>query len=651
MALASSTRRVSTLFLAVALLFAGALGWLGWHLLQQDRALARQRKVEQLEAAADRISAAMYRRLGELEEALADPDRSPLQSDAVLLLARRDGVAVRPANGLLYLPVTPAAAEPPSSVFAEGEALEFQKDNPSAAASAFRPLTHSIDPAVRAGALLRLGRSLAKADRPGDALGAFDELKGMGSTPVGGLPAELVAREARCSLFERLDRTSDLQREARLLYDTLADGRFPLSRAGYEFKMEEARGWLGGAPDSQQLQQKAALSAAAQVLWADWSREPAGKGRRLVMPDGRPVLASWISSPDELTAVLVPAGAVGTALRDAGDFQARLIDAEGRTVLGSPGMAGVIRVERTSASTRLPWTLQVVSQDDGSAGLAGRQWILTGAFALLVALLGAVSYLAARTASRELAVARLQADFVSAVSHEFRSPLSSICQITELLNDGRLPSDEQRRRSFAILGLESARLRRLVEGLLDFTRMEAGVARYRLEPLAPGEMLRAVVEEFEAQPASRSHQIRLTIAPGLPQIDADREAIGRAVWNLLDNAVKYSPESTTVAMDVAMDSGRLAISVRDEGPGIPAAEQKQIFRKFVRGSQASARGVKGTGIGLAMVQHIVQGHGGEITLVSTPGKGSTFTMVLPTARNQESGVGNQGSESGQSSRP
>jgi two-component system, OmpR family, phosphate regulon sensor histidine kinase PhoR len=629
MALASSTRRVSTLFLSVALLFAGALGWLGWRLIQQDRALARQRRVEQLEAAADRVSAAMYRQLGELEEALADPERGPVSSDAVLLRARRDGVVVRPAGGLLYLPIVPAAPEPPPSIFVDGEALEFQRNDPAAAAVAFRRLTGSTDPAVRAGALLRLGRSLAKSDRMSEALVAFDELAAMGATPLGGLPAELVAREARCSLFERLSRASDLQREARLFYDALADGRFPLSRAGYEFKMEEARGWLAEAPDSGQLQQKAALSAAAQVLWVDWSREPAGKGRRLVTPDGRPILASWISGPNELTAVLVPAEAVGAALREAGHFQARLMDVEGRTVLGSPDMAGVLRVDRTPASTRLPWTLQVVSLDDGSAGLAGRQWILTGAFALLVVLLGAVSYLAARTTSRELAVARLQADFVSAVSHEFRSPLSSICQITELLNEDRLPSDEQRRQSFAILGMESARLRRLVEGLLDFTRMEAGVARYRLEPLAPEEMLRAVVEEFEAQPASRSHQIRLSISPGLPQIDADREALGRAVWNLLDNAVKYSPASTTIRVEGAEADGRLAISVRDEGPGIPAAEQKQIFRKFVRGSQAEASGVKGTGIGLAMVQHIVQGHGGELKLASTPGDGSTFTIVLP----------------------
>jgi len=104
------------------------------------------------------------------------------------------------------------------------------------------------------------------------------------------------------------------------------------------------------------------------------------------------------------------------------------------------------------------------------------------------------------------------------------------------------------------------------------------------------------------------------------------------VWNLLDNAVKYSPESTAVRAEVTMEDGRLTIRVRDEGPGIPVMEQEEIFRKFVRGSQAKTRGVKGTGIGLAMVRHIVEGHRGEIRLQSELGRGSTFTILLPVRR-------------------
>jgi signal transduction histidine kinase len=280
----------------------------------------------------------------------------------------------------------------------------------------------------------------------------------------------------------------------------------------------------------------------------------------------------------------------------------------------------------------MPWTLEVTAMDDGSPELTSRRWMLAAGFALLAGLLGTVSLIVARAAGKEVAVARLQTDFVSAVSHEFRSPLSSICQISELLNEDRWPSDEYRRRSFEILGRESARLRRLVEGLLDFARMESGAVQYRFELLVPGELVQSLVGEFQAQTASRGRKVHLSMAPGLPDIHADREALGRALWNLLDNAGKYSPDSSDVEVEVAMESGRLAIRVRDEGPGIPVEEQKDIFLKFVRGSRAKASGVKGTGIGLAMVRHIVEGHGGEIRLESKPGSGSTFTILLPVGR-------------------
>ncbi len=201
-----------------------------------------------------------------------------------------------------------------------------------------------------------------------------------------------------------------------------------------------------------------------------------------------------------------------------------------------------------------------------------------------------------------------------------------------MLNEDRWPSDEHRRRGYQVLARESQRLRRLVEGLLDFARMEAGVVRYSLEPVAPDELVSSVVEEFRAQPAARRAEVHLSVVDGLPEIRADREALGRALWNLLDNAVKYSSDPPRVHTEVAIADGRLAIRVRDQGFGIPAEEQKAIFRKFVRGGQAKARGVKGTGIGLAMVRHIVEGHGGEIRLESQPGQGSTFTIVLPVER-------------------
>jgi two-component system sensor histidine kinase SenX3 len=126
--------------------------------------------------------------------------------------------------------------------------------------------------------------------------------------------------------------------------------------------------------------------------------------------------------------------------------------------------------------------------------------------------------------------------------------------------------------------------------------------------------------------------VELALPASPCRIRADREALGRALWNLLDNAVKYSPEDRTVRVEVAPEGSRLSISVRDRGVGIPAAEQKAIFGKFVRGAGSREMGVKGTGLGLAIVQHVVAAHGGEVRLESAPGEGSRFTLLIPRER-------------------
>jgi len=231
--------------------------------------------------------------------------------------------------------------------------------------------------------------------------------------------------------------------------------------------------------------------------------------------------------------------------------------------------------------------------------------------------------------TRELAVARLQSDFVAAVSHEFRSPLTAMRQLSELLVKGRVPSEPQRQQCYELLAKESERLHRLVEGLLDFGRMEAGAVQYHFKKLDPVELVRDLSAEFQQNAQARGCRVESLLEPGCPPICADREALSRALWNLLDNAVKYSPECRAVWIDVAQQEERLALRVRDHGLGIPPGEQKEIFRKFMRGSSAKACAVKGTGIGLTMAHHIVRAHGAEIQVQSEPGRGSTFTILLP----------------------
>jgi signal transduction histidine kinase len=248
--------------------------------------------------------------------------------------------------------------------------------------------------------------------------------------------------------------------------------------------------------------------------------------------------------------------------------------------------------------------------------------------ALVAVLFVACSYLIGRTFSRELSLARLKSDFVSAVSHEFRTPLATLHQLTENLAEGRVADEERRLAYYEAQVRATGRLSRLVERLLDFGRMEAGAFRYRPEPVHLDEVVRSVVDEFEHVVNTTGQRIDLSIDAGLEPVRVDREALAQALWNLLDNAIKYSPDDSTVWIGVVREDRFVAIRVRDEGMGIAVEEQKDIFRKFVRGTSARDGTVKGAGIGLAMVDRIVRAHKGHVQVDSRPGQGSIFTIFL-----------------------
>jgi signal transduction histidine kinase len=293
----------------------------------------------------------------------------------------------------------------------------------------------------------------------------------------------------------------------------------------------------------------------------------------------------------------------------------------------NPGSDGA--TERASSATGLPWTLFVWSTDVQAEvqQFAARRRLLLGGLALVLVVICAGSYFIARAFARELAVARLQSDFVSAVSHEFRTPLTALRQLSEIFNEDRPLHEERRKTYYQALDRATGRLDKLVEGLLDFGRMEAGAMVYRETDLDAGTLVKSVVNDFQREVGDRGYLVELKVADDLPAVRGDSEALGRALWNLLDNATKYSSGCKTIWVEVEREGRELAIHVRDHGIGIPAQEQHQILRKFVRG--AAAAGIKGTGIGLAMVKHIVDAHGGTLRVESTPGQGSTFSILLP----------------------
>jgi signal transduction histidine kinase len=247
--------------------------------------------------------------------------------------------------------------------------------------------------------------------------------------------------------------------------------------------------------------------------------------------------------------------------------------------------------------------------------------------AIVLALLVFGGYFTLHTARSELAVAQMKSDFVSTVSHEFRSPLAGLHQIGEMLRDGRV-LEASRQDYYEMIVAETQRLRRLVENILDFSRMEDGRKQYHFELLEPTSWLREVAEDFRGQVARAGFAVEANIPAGLPTIVADRETLTSAVHNLLDNAVKYSRDSRTVRVEAVADGDDLAISVRDRGTGIRDEDRPHIFEKFFRGGGETARRVKGAGLGLNLVQHIVTAHGGAIDFETREGEGSTFTIRL-----------------------
>ncbi|MCI0435576.1 MAG: HAMP domain-containing histidine kinase, partial [Gemmatimonadetes bacterium] len=219
--------------------------------------------------------------------------------------------------------------------------------------------------------------------------------------------------------------------------------------------------------------------------------------------------------------------------------------------------------------------------------------------------------------------------FVASVSHDLKTPLALIQLFAETLELGRVRHAERAQEYYRIINTEARKLTRLIENILDFSRMEAGLRPYRLESVDIGELTRRALSEMESQFAQTQFTVATTIEPGLPRLEADEDAVERAIENLLANAMKYSGEARTIDVHVGRANDHVCVSVRDHGIGIARREQQRIFRKFYRVDSGLGGGPQGCGLGLAIVDHTMRGHGGFVQVESEPARGSTFTLHFP----------------------
>jgi len=397
-------RNLLVLFLGTTLVLTVGLGWLGWRLQQQDRAVGAQRVRDRLDSAADLVAAEMRQTLTAAEAQLtllstlsasrlldsASAYAETLGDDALVVVFQPGAVDAYPSHRLLSYPAVPRPTEPTTDAFAAGEALEFRAGDFESAITEFQRLADSSDSSgsnaaqTRAGALLRLARNQRKAGHPEAALATYASLGDIRQVRFGGQPADLVALRARCDLLAELGRHAKLKEEAERLDADLHSGRWQLDRATYlHFALETLR-WV--VDDAASLEDLARVRPGPQSLavgvawvWERWQQDRHSKedqlgGRRSIWSDDRSVLLLWRGGPDRLVALVGGPGFVERHLL--GPLQARLErqgigvaldDAEGRSVLFEVSETQAEDVLRTMAVTGLPWTLRVVDADPTAA--------------------------------------------------------------------------------------------------------------------------------------------------------------------------------------------------------------------------------------------------------------------------------------------
>jgi two-component system, OmpR family, phosphate regulon sensor histidine kinase PhoR len=234
-----------------------------------------------------------------------------------------------------------------------------------------------------------------------------------------------------------------------------------------------------------------------------------------------------------------------------------------------------------------------------------------------------------RNIKQEIELAQIKSDFVSNVSHELRTPLALITMFAETLDMGRVKTEEKKKEYLTIINQETNRLSRIVNKILNFSRMEAGKRTYNITESDLNEVVAGVFETYKFHLQKNGFTFRYIPGDNLPPVRIDPEAASEALINLIDNAMKYSEDVKNVSIFTGQENNYLFIEVQDKGIGISEENQKKIFDKFFRVTSGLVHNTKGTGLGLTLVKHIMDAHKGKIEVKSEPWKGSSFKLIFP----------------------
>lgn len=222
-------------------------------------------------------------------------------------------------------------------------------------------------------------------------------------------------------------------------------------------------------------------------------------------------------------------------------------------------------------------------------------------------------------------------DFVANVSHELRTPIASIKGYAETLMGGAMEDPAYAKDFLRIIHEDSGRLAKLIDEILDLSKIESGKMNFSFRPVEIASVIKRVMSIVANQAKARSISISCNIPTGIPAVNGDEGRLAQVVLNLMDNAIKYTPEGGSVAVSASAEGKSVRVDVKDTGIGIPEKDLPRIFERFYRVDKAHSRELGGTGLGLSIAKHIVQVHKGELRVISEQGKGSTFSFTIPIA--------------------
>jgi signal transduction histidine kinase/tetratricopeptide (TPR) repeat protein len=557
------------------------------------------------------------------------------------------------------------------------ETLEFVDKNYRAAATSYQEilaLTSNTD--VQADLLSRRARCLQKAEdfRGAARIYARIPTEYADSRTTSGLPLGLLARLQAVECHIRLGDHQEAAKAALEAYRIVLEKPAPLTEnqfKTYASLVEESLDSLFAEDSGSEIPE------ATQEAYAILKRERAARTReweevdvlaREIVPElerrlelsdayspdpyrisrtieGRDLLlvAAWI--PERAGAG--PAGVFGVrldadhlsgagldeAMAGAGlDNGAKVVlaDLSGRPLTGPESPAAPPLATDYFAGNFPPWKIELFKASAQGAGILDlRRNFYFWTILTLVIVLAFGAFLIARTIGQEMEILKIKSDFVSSVSHEFKTPLTSIRSLMERLIDGKVHDPAKMGQYFGIIAQDADRLTRLVNNLLDFSKIEEGRKEYVFAETDVARIAKEQVEAYQKGQLLAGPEIRLEVDGEVPTIRADGEALSRALANLLGNAVKFTPTGKSVRVGLRRDGENVVLEVGDEGIGIHADEIGKIFEKFFQGRNARDLSARGTGLGLTLVKHIAEAHGGKVLVESQVGQGSKFTLVLP----------------------